>query len=168
MEIQDNLLIVQGDATSLRSVDETIRGAQAVIVSLGVGIASDPSALAVCSVATELIIKSMKRHKVSRLLVVSSMGVGDSFNDISERARTFLKPYLDDKEIQERSVMDSGLEWIIVRPAGLRDGGKTGKYKFGKGIASATVSRGDVADFTLKQLTDNTWLRQTPSIAGDA
>ncbi|KAI8843082.1 hypothetical protein BC829DRAFT_401267 [Chytridium lagenaria] len=120
IEVQDNLLIVKGDATDQKSVDETIRGSQAVVLSLGVGIASDPAQLAVCSVATELVVKAMKRFKVRRLVVVSSMGVGDSFNDISERARTFLKPYLDDKEVQERCVVESELDWVIIRPAGLR------------------------------------------------
>ncbi|KAJ3096631.1 hypothetical protein HDU97_005725 [Phlyctochytrium planicorne] len=146
IETDDDVMIIKGDATDSKAVDETIRGSQGVVVSLGTGVASNPADISVCSTATPLILHSMKKHKVKRVVVVTSMGVGDSFNDISERARVFLKPYLDDKEIQERYLREIGadLEWIVVRPAG----------------------EGDVADFVLKQFSDDAWLRQTPSLSG--
>jgi putative NADH-flavin reductase len=61
------------------------------------------------------------------------------------------------------------LDWVIVRPGQLTNGSKRGTYRTGNDIGSyiltVKISRADVADFMLRQLTDNTYLGQTPSVA---
>ena len=56
---------------------------------------------------------------------------------------------------------------ISDRPGGLTDGPKTGAYKAGVDgkIGAGQVSRADVADFVLKQLTDATYLHQAPAVS---
>jgi uncharacterized protein YbjT (DUF2867 family) len=49
-----------------------------------------------------------RRHRISRLLVQSSFGVGPT--------------QIIDTEAQESEVRDSGLDWIIVQPVALSDG----------------------------------------------
>ncbi len=60
-----------------------------------------------------------------------------------------------DRQLQERIVVESGLDWVLVRPPRLTNGHRTGVYRVGEGIelgSFARVSRADVADFMLKQV----------------
>jgi putative NADH-flavin reductase len=70
------------------------------------------------------------------------------------------------KEEQERLIRASDLDWTLVRPGGLTDGPRTGAYRFGldRSIRGGRISRADVADFVLKQLSDSTFLRATPAV----
>jgi uncharacterized protein YbjT (DUF2867 family) len=76
---------------------------------------------------------------------------------------------LPDHERQEALVRNSNLDWTIVRPGALTDGPLTGQYRHSfpssdRNIA-LQVSRADVADFILKQLSDQSSLHQTPSLS---
>jgi putative NADH-flavin reductase len=80
-----------------------------------------------------------------------------------------LRRVFADHEIQEKHIKESQLDWIIIRPTTLTDGGKIGGYSQGLTLDNRTVtfkiSRADVADFMLKQLADNNYLHKTPSIS---
>jgi hypothetical protein len=56
-----------------------------------------------------------------------------------------------------------------VRPPHLKDGPRTGEYQHGFPLTyrkiRATLSRADVADFRLRRLTDDTYVRRTPDTA---
>ena len=59
----------------------------------------------------------------------------------------------------------SDVEWLIVRPGFLTNGPRTGKYRAIEnlsGVTAGKISRADVADFILKQLTKPTHFRKTP------
>jgi uncharacterized protein YbjT (DUF2867 family) len=63
----------------------------------------------------------------------------------------------DDKDVQERIVRRSKLDWVIVRPVILTNGPKTNAYRAlvdPRGWTSGFISRADVADF-VKQIDDN-------------
>jgi hypothetical protein len=64
---------------------------------------------------------------------------------------------------------ESGLDWIVVRPVYLTNGPRTGKYQVWTGrrpiATTGRISQADVADFMLKQLSDNTYLRKTPGLS---
>jgi hypothetical protein len=55
-----------------------------------------------------------------------------------------------------------------VRAPTLTNGKHLAQFRGGEEISSkgftVTISRADVADFMLRQLTDNTFLRKTPSV----
>jgi putative NADH-flavin reductase len=66
-------------------------------------------------------------------------------------------------------VKESALDWTIVRPPHLKDGPRTGTYRHGfpstdTGI-QGKISRADVADFMLKQLATDTYLRRTSGVS---
>jgi hypothetical protein len=113
----------------------------------------------------------MQKQGIKRLVVVSALGVGDSQEQVSlpfkMMMKTVLRKAYEDKERQEEIVRESGLDWVIVRPGGLTNGAATGDYEYGldPSIGGGQVSRADVADFVLQQLTDDTFLHQTPAIA---
>ena len=74
---------------------------------------------------------------------------------------------LKDSVQQYEEIRKSNLDWTIVRVPRLNEGPHTGKYRIGwVGINTGTqIVRADVADFLLKQVTDNTYLRQAPMIS---
>jgi hypothetical protein len=62
--------------------------------------------------------------------------------------------------------MATNFEWVIVRPAGLTQAPKTGKYKITMGPpVSQRIPRADVADFMLKLMTDKQYDHQLPAIS---
>ncbi len=151
-------------------VDETVAGADAVIVSLG-NTSNNPDYIV--SRGTEVIVDAMSAAgRPMRLIVVSSLGVGESRDQVPFAFKmlmnTVLKKAMEDKERQEALVKASGFDWIIVRPGGLTNGPETGSYKAGVDVklTAGQVSRADVAAFVLLQLDDDTYLRQAPAITG--
>ncbi len=161
-----NLVVFPGDVLQQKPVSDCMAGTEAVICVLGTRQGDDP----VEAEGTRVILQAMQTLGAQRLVVVTSIGVGDSKNQVPTffklLMKTALRKVMAAKEEQERLVKDSGLDWIIVRPAGLTDGPATGNYTFGvdKSLMAGQVSRTDVADFVLKQLTDDTFLHQTPAI----
>jgi putative NADH-flavin reductase len=74
-----------------------------------------------------------------------------------------------DKEMQERSIFGSSVDWVIVRPTILTNGPAIGKYRVGTDLRVGLfprISRADVADFMLRQIDDRTFLRQAVGITG--
>lgn len=159
------LELVKGDILDPRTVDNGVFGTDAVLLALG-------SMEAVLAEGTKNIINSMKKHGAKRLIVESSYAFSGSLEGTSrlktqgmtdEQLASF-KPIFDDKASQEKATAESGLEWVIVRPLTLTDGGKTGKYRVGEKLdvnLESNISRADVADFMLKCLKDDRWLGKT-------
>ena len=163
---QAGLTRVVGDVLDPEATRHGVEGADAVICVLGSHGGREP----VEAVGTRLILEAMWSLGVRRLVAVTSMGVGDSRAQINPLFRAImdltLKPIMQAKEEQERLIKASGLDWTIVRPGGLTDGPRTGSYRAGleRSIRGGRISRADVAEFVLKQLTDLSYLHQTPAI----
>jgi putative NADH-flavin reductase len=67
--------------------------------------------------------------------------------------------------VQERIIRNSKLDWVIVRPVILTDGPKTNAYRAfvdPRDLTCGFISRVDVADFLVKQIDDDAFLRKTP------
>jgi putative NADH-flavin reductase len=123
---------------------------------------------------TANIVQAMQKHGVKQFICESSLGIGESKGQLGFLFNYILIPLLlrnvfADKEVQERIIRDSLLEWVIVRPAALTNGPRKGVYRDGMNIGhrffTAKISRADAADFMLKQLTDDTYLRETPGVS---
>jgi putative NADH-flavin reductase len=128
----------------------------------------------VLSEGTRNIIQAMKRLGVKRFICESSLGVGDSKGQLGFFYNWVLIPLLlrnifADKEVQERMIKDSDLDWVIVRPALLTNGPRTGKYRSGFSATDKSIrrkiSRADVADFMLRQISEDVYLSKTPGIS---
>ena len=80
-----------------------------------------------------------------------------------------LRPAFADHQAQELLVRESGLDWVIVRPAAFTNGPATDAYKHGFPATEKNltfkISRADVAGFMLRQLTDDTYLHRTPGLS---
>lgn len=156
-----NLSVHTGDVFNSASVAEAIEGKGAVICALGGG--SDLKKTTVRTTGTVNIIKGMQKNNVKRLLVVTAMGIGESWDTLSLVNKFFfavvLKSAREDHEAQEAAIKESGLDWTIIRPGGLVDTPRTGIYDVGENIRAKTsrIARADVADLIIKELdrTDN-------------
>ena len=163
----DQLSLVTGDVFDPESVAGAVQGQDVVICALG---SRDLKKTTIRSMGTTNIIKAMKEHSVQRLLVVSSMGTGDSWNTLSLVNKLFyatlLKSSRDDHEAQESVVRESGLAWTIVRPSGLTNEPRTGIYDVGEKISGKTsrIARADVADLIIKELEQNALIDKAVTI----
>lgn len=164
--VDPQLRLVKGDATVATDVDAAVRSSEAVISSLG---QSPGSPADVCSRGVANIISSMSKNGVKRLICQSSFGTDDtrSRGFYAKLLRTIMKSRMDDKEKMEREVRSSGLDWTVVRPTILTDGPKTGSYRTGSGIQVGLlpkISRADLAEFMVKQVTETAFVRSSPTI----
>lgn len=134
------LNFVRGDVFDPANVAEAVQGQDAIICALG---SSELKKTTVRSKGTTNIIQAMKEHGVQRLLVVTAMGTGDSWDTLSLVNKffyaTLLKSSREDHEAQEAAVKESGLDWTIVRPSGLTDEPRTGVYEVGEKIPAKNL-----------------------------
>lgn len=167
-----NLRLIQGDIFSLSQVEDAIAGQDAVISVLGV---RPGVTIPVCSEGTKNIIVAMQKLGVKRFISQSAFAVAALDGEWREVPYLPLilpffpkvKAMFADKVLQEKEILNSDLDWIIVRPAKLTDGPRTGEYKVHNPLMigpGATISRADVAEFLLQQVTDDTYLHRIPRL----
>jgi putative NADH-flavin reductase len=164
-----NLKVVQGDVMDLASVEKVVQGQEAVLCALGAGRKGT-----IRSEGTRHIVRAMEKAGLRRFICQTTLGVGDSEGNLNFFWKyimfgLILREAFADHVYQENYIKQSRLDWTIVRPAAFTNGEHTGVYRHGfTGAAKALtlkISRADVADFMLKQLTDNTYLHKTPGLS---
>ena len=152
----------------------------AVIVTLNANRVSDNPFSAVVSPPTLLVdsntntIAAMKALGIRKLVIMSALGVGDSFPNLGLPLRLLFRKSnmassFDDHDAVDRLVKQSSTDFVLVRPARLTDGetrpvkeyGDQGK---GTGLMSA-ISRKSVAQFLVAASEMGTWDRKTPVIS---
>lgn len=169
--VAENLEIRQGDVLNYPLVERAVSGHDAVLSSLGTSVTTRNT---VRSDGTRNIVTAMEKTDVNRLVCVSTIGVGDSKELLPFHYRYILVPLLlrqafADHELQESYVMQSSTMWTIVRPGGYTNGSDDSSYRHGVGFPEkpikATIPRASVADFIVKQLSDNTYVHRTPWVS---
>ncbi|MCG8569505.1 MAG: SDR family oxidoreductase [Spirochaetes bacterium] len=74
----------------------------------------------------------------------------------------------DDKELQEKDIMKSSLDWTIVRPVILTNKKKRGNcrsFTANDTSLQAKISREDVAEFLLNQINNPNHIKKAISIS---
>lgn len=168
-----NLRVVQGNITDAQSLREAVVGQDAALSGLG---SSDLKRHPEVTEGIRQLVSILEASGPRRFIYCSSLGVGDSLQAMRPVFRyaivpLLLKNPLLDHEEREKIIRASSLEWTIVRPGNLTLGPRTGVYKHGKfepGTFSSRISRADVAQFMLTQLTDDTYFRQSPGVSYSA
>ncbi|MEM9539442.1 MAG: SDR family oxidoreductase [Cyanobacteria bacterium P01_E01_bin.42] len=165
-----NLTTIQGDVLDFNAVERAIRGQDAAICALGGG---KNLTSTIRSQGTQNIIEAMEKNGVRRFICQSTLGTGDSWENLDFYWKYvmfgfLLRKVFADHQKQEQIVKQSDLDWTIVRPGAFVEGERTGRYRHGFPRTEKTklaISRADIADFILKQLTDNTYLGKTPALS---
>jgi len=158
-----------GDALKSRDVEAALIGVDVVIQTLGVGLGDLFRPVRLFSDATGVLLPAMKAKGVKRLICVTGFGAGDSGASISGLQRIpfqiFFGRAYEDKSLQESLIKESGLDWTIARPGVLTGGPRTGRYKIlpkASDWRNGMISRSDVAEFLVRQIEDQTYVRQAP------
>ena len=174
LQAREGLRIVQGDALDAAAVSAAIAGQDAVLSALGSRSIGKSDLL---DRASANIITGMNEHRVKRLIVLGAAGAlhDPTVHQSAQRKifftlikNTLLKNPLADSGKQERRIEASDLEYTIVHPPRLLDDPAAGKYRVdpdGLPVNSDSISRADVADFMLRCLADNIYVRQGPYIS---
>jgi uncharacterized protein YbjT (DUF2867 family) len=124
---------------------------------------------------TLLMIEAMKRHGVERFIGNGTPSIVDKRDrpNVQQKLIGFMGRNLLSRAYQEllgmsELIMNSGVDWTIVRFSAPRDGPARGVNRYGFygvnkiGIA---VTRADIAAFTVAQLTDDRFHHAAPAIS---
>ena len=168
----ERLHVARGDVLDYASVERAIQGHEAVLSALGHKRWFYPNRI--LSEGTRNLIRAMETHGVRRLVCETSLGISESRGRLGLYYTLFVIPdilpfYFWDKGRQERLIEASTLDWTIVRPGVLTNGRRRDTYRHGPAVGNwvypVRISRADVADFMLNQLTENAYLRAAPGVA---
>ena len=170
-----NLEKFAGDALDFGTIKQALVGIEAVIQALGVDFSPNTifRGTQLFSLATRILVNAMEETGVRRLISVTGLGAGNSRDRgglLYDMAfHLFLERVYSDKDEQEWIIRNSTLEWVIARPAVLTNGPRTGNYRVlvhPREWRSGFISRTDVAEFLVKQITNDAFLGQTPVLTG--
>ena len=163
---------LSGDALDRDTIRNALQDVDAVIQTLGVDFSPRLifEGTSLFSESTRILVDAMKAAGVKRLITVTGIGAGDSRGHGGFLYDAILFPLLlkrvyDDKDVQERIVRSSGLDWTIVRPGMLSNGLATGRYRVltaSKDWRFGVISRADVANFLVRLTKDPALIGATP------
>jgi len=165
----NNFKFIKGSVLNAEEVERAVRGADVVVSELGVKIGSK---LPLLSEGNKNIISAMQKYKIKRLITQSAFGALDSYKKLPFYYKIIHKlllgPMSEDKNIMEREVMKSDLDWTIIRPVRLTNGSAKGKFRTGDvnlhlGL-NPRVSRSDVAAFIIDELKNNEFIKKAVTI----
>jgi putative NADH-flavin reductase len=165
-----NLKVVQGDIINYRVVEHAVEGQDTVLSALGAASPFKFDQSVVDGMGN--IIRAMETKGIPRLIYMSAILVKETRNNagfvIRYIAPRLLSTEIAGHETRESMIKESKLQWTIVRPCTLTNGKHLAQFRSGENISSrgftVTISRADVADFMLRQLKDNKFLRKSPSV----
>ncbi|MEN2494886.1 MAG: hypothetical protein TECD_00796 [Hyphomicrobiaceae bacterium hypho_1] len=172
----DNLEKFSGDALNGDNVENALEGIDVVIQTLGIPInlrmLTGPIDL--FSNSTRILVNKMEATGIKRLISVTGFGSGrDGRQLIPPLQRIgfeiFLGRVYSDKNIQEDIIKASHLDWTIVRPGILTSGRLSDNYRVlvePETWRNGLISREDVANFLVKQISDSMYINETPVLIG--
>lgn len=159
-----HLSVAEADVRNASSLVDVVRGADAVLSTLGVPFSTRP--IDTYSVGVRNIVEAMRASGVRRLAVVSSTGAYPYPNRRDTPfalrmfepviTRTIGKTTYDDQRRMEEIVRASGLDWTIVRPSGLFDLPEPTNYVAGEvDPIGGFTARIDLADYLVELAGDS-------------
>ncbi|MMZ65420.1 putative sugar epimerase YhfK [compost metagenome] len=92
---------------------------------------------------------------IQRFILVSAM-----YADQREKWPEEIKPYYVAKHFADRILMNSNLDYTIIRPGGLVNEEATGGIQIGEDASRRTIPRADVAAIVVAALNEPTTIRR--------
>ena len=172
---QKNLTIVEGNVLDPQTVASVIHHQEAVIQCLGVGGKGDGKPTTFISDATKVIVDEMQKQNIKRLIAMSNVGAGNSIafqpwfftKIILPYFMKWLKVIIEDKNRMEPIIMNSKVEWTIVRCPNIVDKPAKGTCNAtldGKGL-KLSITLPDLSKFMVAQLKQTAFIKQAPSVS---
>ncbi|MEQ4724666.1 SDR family oxidoreductase [Nonomuraea sp. B19D2] len=172
-ELRDRLDVVEADVMNPDAIVSAVKGRDAVLTAMG---ARHRGPTTVLFDSTASLIKAMTRVGARRLLMVSASGLVTDAGD-GPFTRYVLKPLIvqrifrhnyADLAAAERLLRASDLDWTIVRPSRLTDGGRSARYRTARDLnirGGMSTTRADLAHCMLGLVGDHTSIRHVISVA---
>lgn len=167
------LEIRRADVFDRASLETAFSGdVDAIVSTIGEAKISKPTTL--YSEAAENTIAAMRRLQIRRLICIASSGyVDDPQHPFYVRflqknlLQKFFRYVYEDTMRMEKIVQKSELDWTIVRPPRLTNGRHTGNYRVQQEFVpkGAKISRADLADYIVQNLTNSQTHRATFGVA---
>lgn len=163
--------LVAGDVLDFSAVMDTVAGAD-VVLSLFGQVKGSPDTLQ--TDGTSLIVAAMKQHGLRRIVTLSGGGLraDDDEPKAADKAIRHLLRLLSGRVLADAEghldvLLESGLDWTVVRGPRLTEKPGTGHYRVGwVGVNSSTqISRDDLADFIVTQVDDPTYFHKMPFVS---
>ncbi len=171
------LRAVKGDVlTDAAAVEQTISGADAVVVALGA--TSVKERTSIVENGTRAVMEGMKKAGARRMVVISVLGAHETsqqsgfiFHRIARPLMRMLVPTFHhivfvDKERMEDAVRQTDLDWTLVRAPRLVEGPFTGKWRTvmpgEPGLSTRSLSFADLAGYLLQAAEDPKLARTAP------
>lgn len=133
------------------SVDElrdVVAGFDAVVFTAGSGgsTGADKTLLVDLDGAVKMV-EAAESQEVSRFVMVSALGASSR-----DRWNESIKPYYVAKYYADKALINSSLNYTIIRPGRLLDEEETGKIEIGEEVDRASIPRADVAGIIVEVL----------------
>lgn len=142
------------DATDQQQVENTVQQLDKQFIhisSMGSFRADKP----VDYIGHRYLINALETQGAKRLLLVTSLGCGDSWQYLSQAARKGFGDAVREKSLAEAWLQSSELDYTILRPGGLRDGELSNAGQLSQqGEVHGVITRKEVARLLLKLLQD--------------
>ncbi len=175
----DRLTVIEGSPLNAEDVSKALAGCDAVVSALNNNRTSDnpwakrlsPSMFMTNSIRNCL--AAMKEQGMRRIVVLSSVGVNESFGDTVFLMRwlirnTNLQYTFQDHDAQESELRRSGADWTAVRAAFLTNGDRLKSLvvsHYNEPAPARTISRLHTAHYLIDCLNDEPTFRKTPVIS---
>jgi putative NADH-flavin reductase len=165
------LRFIRCDVRDTPAVCDVLAGQDVVFGALGSG---SRGATDLYSAGARSILKGMNARGIRRLVFLSNFGVlgergcGWSQKALLMLASPMLRHTLADHRLALDAIRQAAPEWVAVRPLPLTDSCGTGQYRVSVDDlppGGTRISRADVADFMLRQVTDTRYLGAAPAIS---
>lgn len=170
-ELADEVRVVKGGLGDAGAIDEAVSDVEAAIWCAGPARGSlDPE---VFGSGMRLVTEAMRTHGVRRIVAISGAAMpveGDEPNLRMHLARFMMKlvpaPIVECSRASYDVLAASDLDWVVVRSSYMRDGAPRGNFRAdAHHDVGGSVTRSELADFMLEQLTSSDWLRKAPCVA---
>jgi len=160
-----NLQVAQGDIFDVESIKKAMKGCDAALSALGTDTLSN---VTLYSGSAKAILAAMKASGVRRLVYITSANVPEGIqrSEFEEGLRNgYLREAYADMRSAEAEIMQSDVDWTIVRPGGYTD--EVYKKPIRVDMNSlpgdaSFISRADVASFMLRCLQSGQYVHTAP------
>jgi uncharacterized protein len=164
----ENLTIIQGNVLNKDDIVRATHGIDVVISAL------NTDGTTTLSESMPLIIKAMQNEGIQRIITVGTAGILQSRTtpnllryQSSESKRKSVRAAKEHHKVYDM-LKQSTLEWTIVCPTYLPDGGSLGKYRVGYNFlpeGGIEISVPDTAEFTYSQIKSSDFIKSRVGIA---
>lgn len=163
--------MIIGDVSNEENVKALIRGCDAVISVLGLGV--PPSGLSIFSSGTRNILKAMNSYSVGRYIAITGLNVStpsDKKGSATQYATDWMyKNYpisTVDRQLEYSLLAGSTIDWTLVRLPRIEQTGILNEISVSlTDCPGDKISATSLAEFLISQLDDNTFLKKAPFAA---